>query len=69
MVNRIVANPVGKRPRKTKPDKLVLLTFSGTPEVISDKGSKMIDAANKPEAAKEIVFTGGQSLVIIDPMA
>ena len=29
----------------------------------------MIDAANNPEAAKEIVFTGGQSLVMIDPMA
>ena len=69
IVNRIVASPVGKRPRKTKPDTLVLLTFSGIPEVISDKGSMMIDAANNPEAAKEIVFTGGQSLVMIDPMA
>ena len=69
IVKRIVASPVGKRPRKTNPDTLILLTFSGTPEVISAKGSKITVATNNPEAAKEMVFTGGQSLVMIDPMA
>ena len=69
MVSRIVASPVGNSARKITPDRLVLLIRSGTPDVSSATGRMMSVAASNPAAANEVVFTGGQSLVMIDPMA